>query len=614
MHKKLGIASRLTLVLFLISVFSFFDPIFLDRVESIYKIFVYLVIGAFSIIYFGLRLGSIFAFLLSLMIFGLFDYANSIKINAAGMPINPIDIVSTIKFPLGLMKSIGFNGAGFVDAVVQPGLLLLLVIFILNRYGAWRFLFMTVVTAISAFFYIGLIYSHHKPAVIEALYRVISEDEINRYPMWSPVGHANLSIDVGIPAYFLYFNNAVETSQPIIFSEMVNRANPINPIFVNEVVSEMVSPYETDRATPDVFIVHLESTFDPYAVFYLETESESPLFPSSNNKFSETHHEWSSRAIVNTVGGNSWITEFEVVTGIDSRAFGILGRYTHATLAGRMNRTFIKHLKDLGYDASLFTETSRNFFNYGNAYKSYGVDNIYDSEVIKTGGDDVATIESVIDLVDAMNDEQPHFGMILLSENHSPHPCRDDVFVESGFARNLNLDSSADCVLNVFLERAKNTEAAVLALLDYLEQRRINKGRDFILAMYGDHQPFSFTGGGGLHYDSNIDFSPARRGEYDRSVRETYVKIISSLPTQINCCGDGYIPITLVPTIISGMIDPSNIYMDVNLLQQVECGDDAFGYMMAENNFYSDKSDSQIEAFACSSLPSFLAFQQKFAL
>jgi len=614
MFKSSDFTARLLSALFLIFIFFTFGLFAPEIILTRYAVFVYVVIISFSIIYFGLKFRSIFAFILSLLIFVFFDYANSIKILAAGMPITPIYLTSTFKYPLGLLKSIGFNGSNLIDASLKSLFVLTFIFLVIHFFRSWRFLLLIMVSSFSALVYIGVTYYQYRSEVVPALYKIISEDDADRYPMWSPVGHANLSIDAGLPAYFLYFNHAIEASEPIIFSELVNRANPIDRDIVSQAVRQIAPPYESELSRPDIFIIHLESTFDPYAAFYLDSVTTSPLFPSSGSNFSEIHYEWSSGAIVNTVGGNSWISEFEVVTGIDSRAFGILGRYTHATLPGLIRKTFVTHLKNMGYEASLFTETSRNFFNYGNAYTSYGIDNIYDSDIMKTGGDDIATINSVIDLLDAANGDQPQFGMILLSENHSPHPCRDDVHVESGFVKNLNLGVSADCVLNVFLERAKHTETAVEILFNYLEKRRLNEGRDFILAMYGDHQPFSFTGGGGLHYDSDIDFSLARRTEYSRSVRETFVKIVSSLPTQINCCGKEYMPLTLLPTLISVIMDPSNVYMDVNLFQQLECGDDAFGYMMVENNFYKDDSSTKPRSFSCNSLPSILAFQQHFAL
>lgn len=614
MYKIKDFIVRLLSALLLISIFLSFGKFAPEIILTRYEVFAYVVVISFSIIYFGLRFRSIYAFILSLLVFVFFDYANSIKISAAGMPITPIDLASTFKYPLGLLNSIGFNGSNLIYASLKSLVVLIYILCVIHVFRSWRFLLLTVVSSFSALVYIGVIYYQYRSEVVPALYKIIREDDADRYPMWSPVGHANLSIDAGLPAYFLYFNHAIEASEPIIYSELVNRANPIDRDIVSRAVRQIAPPHQNELSNPDVFIIQLESTFDPYAAFYLDSAPNSPLFPSSSSNFSEIHYEWSSGAIVNTVGGNSWISEFEVLTGIDSRAFGILGRYTHALLPGLIRKTFVTNLKNIGYEASLFTDTSRNFFNYGNAYTSYGIDNIYDSDIIKTGGDDVGIINSVIDLLDAADSDQPQFGMILLSENHSPHPCKDDVYVESGFAKNLNLGVSADCVLNVFLERAKHTEKAVETLLNYLEQRRLNDGRDFILAMYGDHQPFSFTGGGGLHYDSNIDFSIARRTEYSRSSRETFVKIVSSMPTQINCCEKEYIPLTLLPTLISVMIDPSNIYMDVNLFQQLECGDDAFGYMMVDNNFYRDDLSTKPRSFSCNSLPSILAFQQHFAL
>jgi len=100
MFKSSDFTARLLSALFLIFIFFTFGLFAPEIILTRYAVFVYVVIISFSIIYFGLKFRSIFAFILSLLIFVFFDYANSIKILAAGMPITPIDLTSTFKYPL----------------------------------------------------------------------------------------------------------------------------------------------------------------------------------------------------------------------------------------------------------------------------------------------------------------------------------------------------------------------------------------------------------------------------------------------------------------------------------------------------------------------------------
>ena len=271
MFKSSDFTARLLSALFLIFIFFTFGLFAPEIILTRYAVFVYVVIISFSIIYFGLKFRSIFAFILSLLIFVFFDYANSIKILAAGMPITPIDLTSTFKYPLGLLKSIGFNGSNLIDASLKSLFVLTFIFLVIHFFRSWRFLLLIMVSSFSALVYIGVTYYQYRSEVVPALYKIISEDDADRYPMWSPVGHANLSIDAGLPAYFLYFNHAIEASEPIIFSELVNRANPIDRDIVSQAVRQIAPPYESELSRPDIFIIHLESTFDPYAAFYLDS-------------------------------------------------------------------------------------------------------------------------------------------------------------------------------------------------------------------------------------------------------------------------------------------------------------------------------------------------------
>ena len=74
---------------------------------------------------------------------------------------------------------------------------------------------------------------------------------------------------------------------------------------------------------------HAESTFDPNLAFRLSAPVELPLW----SKRSETRA--LSPLRVNTIDRGSWVTELEVITGVDSRIFGFQGFYTHYYIAPR---------------------------------------------------------------------------------------------------------------------------------------------------------------------------------------------------------------------------------------------------------------------------------------
>ena len=119
----------------------------------------------------------------------------------------------------------------------------------------------------------------------------------------------------------------------------------------------------------------MQMTFDVNDVLKLTKTVSSPIFYTSYPV--DPTAQFRSPAIANTVGGGSWISEFEVINGIDSRLFGVLGRYTHYSLSGYINKNFVRDLRAKGYATAVYAPHTGDFFNYGPGYKSYGYDKYF---------------------------------------------------------------------------------------------------------------------------------------------------------------------------------------------------------------------------------------------
>ena len=172
---------------------------------------------------------------------------------------------------------------------------------------------------------------------------------------------------------------------------------------------------------PNIVFFHAESTFDPDLAFKLSARVELPLW----SKQSETRALGPLR--VNVIGGGSWVTEFEVVTGVDSRIFGYQGFYTHFDIAPKVKNSFAEYLARKGYQTAAFYPVEGSFYNAEKAFKSYGFREFIDGRALGLPEDwgsliDRDIIKAVIEH-GAFKSSGPFFYFIGTSENHGPHPC-----------------------------------------------------------------------------------------------------------------------------------------------------------------------------------------------
>jgi phosphoglycerol transferase MdoB-like AlkP superfamily enzyme len=319
--------------------------------------------------------------------------------------------------------------------------------------------------------------------------------------------------------------------------------------------------------TPNILVVLAESTFDPGAVFRLEGAWNDALFRRSRWTVAN------GLLHVNAVGGGTWISEFETIVGLDSRLFGYAGMYTHASLSPYVERSFATYLRNFGYRTAAFFPNRGDFYNAQNAYAAYGFEKIYDSEMLGLGRwvEDDEAITASVEKNLGPEPDSPFFAYVLFLENHSPHDCHgaDPAGFTVRFADTT--DYAPNCSLHEYMRRLGSTTRAVESLLEYLARVEVRSGRPFVLLVFGDHQPFTFTDTGGVQYD----YRPLRR--HPDNAHTTFFHIYSSLPgRKLHCCQTAP-PVAMLPTLLSGFVagSPEDVYLGINLWLYDQCGSDA---------------------------------------
>jgi hypothetical protein len=514
-----------------------------------------------------LRLGALM-FLAVGLLSVLLAAVNTIKVGATGLPLTLLDIRIALANPAGLWDALKLPAwsryvatAGIVLAVsyllYETGAATRRVL----RSGEPRWLALKLARRVLGVAAIGLLATVYFQRLFHELG---SYDEA-----WDTAGVAAMAQEIGVLPYLAY-SQQMESSRTGDFfrASIGTEAPPAGE--VREAIQRHIdfdsAPGAGARALPNIVILLAESTFDPNTAFRLDGKVSSSLFdPGTDTVAAGPFH-------VNVVGGGTWVTEFETIVGLDSRLFGYAGYYTHSSLSPYVSRSLFTHLEAKGYHTSVFFPHEGVFYNYRNAYQAYGADRIYDT--VDQGMPQGWTAPDTR-LVDAFkrimgpHPAAPFLSYVLLTENHGPHECKvtDVSQITVHFA-----DTAAfapNCALHEYLRRLASTERAVSSLVDYLRAIEARDGRPYVLLVFGDHQPFTFTSPDWVPYD----FAPLRT---TAGMNQTFYHLISSAPGRVKCCLRE-IPATLVPTLLSAYAadDPDDIYLGVNLWLYERCGTDA---------------------------------------
>src|SRR5918996_6129476 len=396
--------------------------------------------------------------------------------------------------------------------------------------------------------------------------------------LWLPSSQVTLSRELGVLEYVAFSfaaNEGADISLDHGPGPTVKELRRVAAGFVNS------SVHPSKALLPNIVFFHAESTFDPAVAFKLSGRVELPLW----SKQSETRALGPLR--VNVIGGGSWVTEFEVITGADSRIFGYHGFYTHYYIAPKVKNSFAEYLGRKGYKTAAFYPVEGSFYNVEKAFRSYGFKEFIDGGALRLPADwgsliDRDIIKAVIEH-GAFRGSDPFFYFISTSENHGPHPCRSFASEQqflTMFAAPVSFEEN--CQLNEYLKRAISTSDAFELVLKQLKQIERQTGRPFVLLVYGDHQPWSFTGGiysipGGTAAEDGFKNFFGVRSNADGY--QTFFHLLASDNTVVRSRFTKPPPVSLLPTLVSAFVATSHddLYLPINFLSFASCGSDIRG-------------------------------------
>jgi phosphoglycerol transferase MdoB-like AlkP superfamily enzyme len=518
---------------------------------------------------------------------------SELKISAVGLPITFFDVKTVIADPMILVNAIGIRDDLYRIASITAGVLIFgLVASAFYKIRGYSFLDRLKVSRSPGETLWGSSSLVFK-AVTLLVVLIAAQMSLAKYgrfvhanlntmetklwqELWLPSSQVSLFRKLGVLEYVAFSSFAASEGPDISLEHGHGPAVEALRVTAAKFVNSAVHP--SKALLPNIVFFHAESTFDPNLAFRLSARIELPLWSKQNE----------TRALsplrVNVIGGGSWVTEFEVITGVDSRIFGFQGYYTHYYIAPKVKNSFAHYLARKGYNTVAFYPVEGNFYNVEKAFKSYGFKTFTDGRSLGLPEDwgsliDRDIIKAVIEY-GAFKGSDPFFYFIGTSENHGPHPCEsfdnEQQFLTT-FAATVSFEEN--CQLNEYLRRATSTSDALELVLKQLKQIERETGRPFVLLSYGDHQPWSFTGGiysipGGTAAEQGFkNFSGVRT---NADGYQTFFHLLASDNTVLRSQFTEPPPASLLPTLVSAFVATSydDLYLPINLLAFASCGSD----------------------------------------
>jgi len=130
---------------------------------------------------------------------------------------------------------------------------------------------------------------------------------------------------------------------------------------------------QTASKPPHIILIHQESVVQPSLFTQLRYDhSVDPFFLSADGSLHPMR--------VETYGGASWLTEFSLLAGVSTHAFGGMRQFVQTFTQNKLKDTLPQALARCGYRNVVFYPMLKNFVSNDRFYTSIGLREIFDLE------------------------------------------------------------------------------------------------------------------------------------------------------------------------------------------------------------------------------------------
>ena len=314
------------------------------------------------------------------------------------------------------------------------------------------------------------------------------------------------------------------------------------------------------RKLPHIILLHDESSFDI-------TAASSANVPAGYQRHFQSFDGKARKLVVEGVGGPSWFTEYNVLTGLSVRSFGRFATSVTRIAAGRVYRGLPRSLQDCGYQTFSLYPFYGAFLGSRAFQTTTGIAHYLDMHDLGTRGFEADSFyyDRAIDLIGRERGKGPLFLYVYTVANHFPWDERLRPQLTPAWQ---DLGNAPD--VEEYIRRQAMSAQEYRKLTERLAKEF--PAESFLIIRYGDHQP-QF---GAYLIDSSLSAEElAKRAEAsDQRYLTTYYAIdaVNFEPADVTSALDrldaAYLP--LVALEASGVPLDASFAVQKSMLQRCE--------------------------------------------
>lgn len=231
------------------------------------------------------------------------------------------------------------------------------------------------------------------------------------------------------------------------------------------------------RKLPHIILLHDESSFDI-------TAASGVNVPAGYHRHFQSFDGKARKLVVEGVGGPSWFTEYNVLTGLSVRSFGRFATSVTRIAAGRVYRGLPRALQNCGYQTFSLYPFYGSFLGSRSFQTTTGIAHYLDMHDLGTRGFEADSFyyDRAIDLIGHERGKGPLFLYVYTVANHFPWDQRLRPQLTPGWQ---DLGNAPD------VEEYIRRQAMSAQEYGKLRERLAKEfpGEPFLIVRYGDHQP-----------------------------------------------------------------------------------------------------------------------------
>lgn len=192
----------------------------------------------------------------------------------------------------------------------------------------------------------------------------------------------------------------------------------------------------------------------------------------------------SRRFVAEVTGGWSWLTEYNVLTGLSGRVFGRFAYFLTRIAAGRVERGLALSLRRCGYETVSLYPAYGAFMSARKFHTKTGFQSFYDARDLGAKGlePDRFYYDAALRMVEREQPGKPLFMFVYLAANHFPWDSTFRPELTPGWR-----DPGNGPVVDEYLRRQTMSAGDYRAFLARLKKQF--PAQPFLIVRYGDHQP-----------------------------------------------------------------------------------------------------------------------------